>query len=59
MYILKIINKKALLECFRSGEQIDAKNLKYVGSSGQYINRREVVKRFNLTPGIKSLKIKS
>lgn len=46
-----MINKKALMESFSSGEHIDKANLKRVGSSGSYMNKREVSERFNLNPG--------
>ena len=40
-----------MLESFSTGEQIDKQNLHRVGSSGPYINKREVTARFNLPPG--------
>lgn len=40
-----------MLECFRTGEQIDSSNLQRIASSGAYLNKREVTKRFNLNPG--------
>lgn len=34
-----------------SGAQIDSRDLERLGSSGAYVNKREVTARFNLTPG--------
>ena len=44
-------NKRALLECFQTGESFAGKDLEKIGSSGPYLNKREVTKRFNLKPG--------
>ena len=47
----QITSKKAFLNCLASGEHFDAKDLKRIGASGAYQNKRAVTKRFHLRPG--------
>lgn len=47
----KITCKKALLQCFRTGDPLEAKYLKRVGASGPYQNMREISQRFYLSTG--------
>jgi len=49
--IHRITCKKALLKCFQSGEPLKGDCLERIGSSGNYINLREVTRRFALIPG--------
>lgn len=49
--IHKVICKKALLECFRTGDPFKAKHLRRIGVSGPYQNMREISQRFYLSAG--------
>lgn len=40
-----------MLECLATGEQLNSVDLRRIGSSGAYQNKRTITKRFHLTPG--------
>lgn len=50
-FLLKIKNKKALLELLSKGENVNEIYLERIGGSGPYLNRREVTARFDLKVG--------
>lgn len=49
--VYKVRNPNDLMKSIQTGEKLQGQQLERIGNSGDYINKREVVGRFRLSPG--------